>query len=67
MTKIHVCCGGVYLKGYVNIDKYPFEAGDDSRSGCVADLLGDVFDLPYAKGSLVGDRARTRSGALHSL
>ncbi|MBK7529586.1 class I SAM-dependent methyltransferase [Piscinibacter sp.] len=52
MTKIHVCCGGVYLKGYVNIDKYPFEAGDDSRSGCVADLLGDVFDLPYAKGSL---------------
>lgn len=52
MNKIHVCCGGVYLKGYVNIDKYPFEAGDDSRSGCVADVLADVFELPYAKGSL---------------
>lgn len=52
MTKIHVCCGGVYLDGYVNVDKYPFEAGDDSRSGCVADLLADVFELPYAKGSL---------------
>ncbi len=52
MTKIHVCCGGVYLQGYVNIDKYPFEAGDDSRSGCVADVLADVFELPYEKGSL---------------
>lgn len=52
MNKIHVCCGGVYLEGYVNIDKYPFEVGDDSRSGCVADLLADVFDLPYAPGSL---------------
>jgi SAM-dependent methyltransferase len=52
MNKIHVCCGGVYLQGYVNIDKYPFEQGDDSRSGCVADLLADVFELPYVKGSL---------------
>jgi len=52
MNRIHVCCGGVYLEGYVNIDKYPFEAGDDSRSGCVADVLADVFELPYAKGSL---------------
>jgi len=52
MNKIHVCCGGVYLKGYVNIDKYPFEPGDDSRSGCVADVLADVFELPYARGSL---------------
>jgi SAM-dependent methyltransferase len=52
MTKIHVCCGGVRLEGYVNIDKYPFEPGDDSRSGCVADLLADAFELPYAKGTL---------------
>jgi hypothetical protein len=52
MNKIHVCCGGVQLKGYVNIDKYPFEAGDDSRSACVADVFADVFKLPYAKGSL---------------
>jgi hypothetical protein len=52
MKKIHVCCGGVYLNGYVNIDKYPFELGDDSRSGCVADVLADVFELPYEKGSL---------------
>jgi SAM-dependent methyltransferase len=52
MNKIHVCCGGVYLDGYINIDKYPFETGDDSRSGCVADVLADVFELPYAKGSL---------------
>jgi SAM-dependent methyltransferase len=52
MNKIHVCCGGVYLQGYVNIDKYPFETGDDSRSGCVADVLADVFELPYAKGTL---------------
>lgn len=52
MTRIHVCCGGVYLDGYVNIDKYPFESGDDSRSGCVADVMADVFDLPYAEGTL---------------
>ena len=52
MSKIHVCCGGVYLRGYVNIDKYPFEVGDDSRSGCVADVLADVFELPYARGTL---------------
>lgn len=51
-TKLHVCCGGVRLDGYVNVDKYPFETGDDSRSGCVADLLADVFDLPFAKGSV---------------
>lgn len=52
MNKIHVCCGGVYLKGYVNIDKYPFEPGDDSRSGCVADVLADVFDLPFKQGTV---------------
>ncbi len=52
MNKIHVCCGGVYLEGYVNIDKYLFEAGDDSRSGCVADVLADVFELPYSPGTL---------------
>lgn len=52
MTRIHVCCGGVHLEGYVNIDKFAFEAGDDSRSGCVADLMADVFALPYADGSL---------------
>jgi hypothetical protein len=52
MNKIDVCCGGVYLKGYVNIAKYPFELGDGSRSGCVADVLANVFELPYAKGSL---------------
>jgi SAM-dependent methyltransferase len=52
MTKLHVCCGGVRLDGYINVDKYPFEAGDDSRSGCVADLMADVFDLPFAPGSV---------------
>lgn len=52
MTRIHVCCGGVHLDGYVNIDKHPFEAGDDSRSGCAADLFADAFHLPYAQGSL---------------
>jgi hypothetical protein len=52
MNKVHLCCGGVYLDGYVNIDKYPFEEGDDSRAGCVADLFADAFCLPYDNGSL---------------
>jgi SAM-dependent methyltransferase len=52
MTRLHVCCGGVHLDGYINIDKYPFEAGDDSRSSCVADLLADVFELPYEAGTV---------------
>jgi hypothetical protein len=52
MNRIHVCCGGVYLEGYVNVDKHPFESGDDSRSGCVADVFADVFELPCASGSL---------------
>jgi SAM-dependent methyltransferase len=52
MTRLHLCCGGVYLQGYTNVDKYPFEAGDDSRSGCVADVMADVFELPFARGSV---------------
>jgi SAM-dependent methyltransferase len=52
MTRLHVCCGGVYLSGYVNVDKYTFEAGDDSRSGCVADLLADAFNLPFPRGGV---------------
>jgi hypothetical protein len=52
MIRLHLCCGGVHLEGYTNVDKYPFEAGDDSRSGCVADLMADVFDLPFARGSV---------------
>ena len=50
--RLHLCCGGVYLQGYTNVDKHPFEAGDDSRSGCVADLLADVFALPFAPASV---------------
>ena len=52
MTKLHVCCGGVKLDGYINVDKFPFEAGDDSRSGCVADLMADVFEMPFANGTV---------------
>lgn len=52
MMRLHLCCGGVYLEGYTNVDKHPFEPGDDSRSGCVADLMADVFDLPFAPGSV---------------
>ena len=50
--RLHLCCGGVYLEGFLNIDKFPYEEGDDSRSGCVADLMADVFDLPFESSSV---------------
>jgi hypothetical protein len=50
--RLHLCCGGVHLAGYTNIDKHPFEKGDDSRSGCVADMLADVFALPFEPASV---------------
>ena len=49
--RLHLCCGGVYLEGF-QYRQVPYEEGDDSRSGCVADLMADVFDLPFESSSV---------------
>ncbi len=48
-VKLHLGCGGIRWKDYINIDLYPqSESPDSSRSGCVADFFADIrkLDLP---------------------
>ncbi len=48
--KLHLGCGGMKWKDYINIDLYPYDnnVSDTSRSGCVADIFADIskMDLP---------------------
>lgn len=51
-TKLHLMCGEHRLHGYVNVDKYSFVEGDTSRKGCEAEVLADVFSLPFRSKSI---------------
>ena len=45
--KLHLGCGGIRWKDFINVDLYPAVEGvqDDSRSGCVADVFEDIRSL----------------------
>jgi predicted SAM-dependent methyltransferase len=51
-VKLHLGCGGVRWKDFVNVDLYPAdpERADSSRSGCVADVFADVRALALPEG-----------------
>lgn len=44
---LHLGCGGVRWKDFINVDFYPHDASvsDTSRSGCVADAFADIRRL----------------------
>jgi predicted SAM-dependent methyltransferase len=46
-VKLHVGCGGIRYRDFINIDLYPHEPSvqDSSRSGCVADVFADMRAL----------------------
>jgi len=46
-VKLHLGCGGVKWKDFINVDLYPFDENtpDTSRSGCVADVFADIRNL----------------------
>jgi predicted SAM-dependent methyltransferase len=45
--RLHVGCGGVRWRDFVNVDLYPYQEGtiDFSRDGCVADVFAYMRDL----------------------
>jgi|TARA_B100000959_G_scaffold274565_1_gene326635 predicted SAM-dependent methyltransferase len=45
--KLHLGCGGVRWKDFVNVDLHPHSEGnvDSSRGGCVADVFADIRNL----------------------
>jgi predicted SAM-dependent methyltransferase len=45
--KLHLGCGGVRWKDFINVDLHPAKAGekDSSRNGCVADAFADMRSL----------------------
>jgi predicted SAM-dependent methyltransferase len=46
-VKLHLGCGGVRRKDFVNVDLYPIDESrpDSSRDGCVADVFADIRAL----------------------
>ena len=48
--RLHLGCGGLRWRDFLNVDLYPHEEGqiDSSRDGCVADVFADMrhLDLP---------------------
>jgi len=51
-VKLHLGCGGVRWKDFINVDLFPFDSTvtDSSRNGCVADVFADIrrLELPDA-------------------
>jgi SAM-dependent methyltransferase len=45
--KLHLCCGDIYLKGYVNCDIFGYQISKDGYSANnYDDILGDVINFP---------------------
>ena len=46
-VKLHLGCGGMRWKDFINVDLYPEVDGiqDQSRSGCIADVFEDIRSL----------------------
>lgn len=54
IVKLHLGCGGIRWRDFINVDMYPAEAGtpDSSRIGCVADVFADMRKLGLANYSV---------------
>jgi predicted SAM-dependent methyltransferase len=52
--KLHLGCGGVKWKDFINVDLYAFDhkISDTSRSGCAADAFADIRDLKLVDNSI---------------
>lgn len=52
-VKLHLGCGGMRWKDFINVDLYP-DTGqvDSSRSGCVADVFADIRKLGLPEASV---------------
>jgi len=46
-VKLHLGCGGVRWRDFINVDlyQYDYETRDTSRSGCAADAFADIRNL----------------------
>jgi predicted SAM-dependent methyltransferase len=52
--KLHLACGGVRWKDFINVDLHPEDLGvsDSSRNGCAADVFADIRELGLPGGSV---------------
>jgi len=44
---LHLGCGGTYLDGWVNVDKFDYVKGDTSRTNSKYDVRADLLALPF--------------------
>lgn len=53
-VKLHLGCGGMRWKDFINVDMNPYDAAypDSSRNGCVADVFADMRSLGLADNSV---------------
>ena len=53
-VKLHLACGGVKWKDFINVDLYQHDpsVSDSSRSGCVADAFADIRCLGLADNTI---------------
>ena len=52
--KLHLGCGGVRWRDFINVDMYPHDgtAADSSRQGCIADVFADMRKLGLSDDSV---------------
>lgn len=53
-VKLHLGCGGVRWKDFINVDLFPGDesVNDSSREGCAADVFADIRNLGLDDGSV---------------
>lgn len=53
-VKLHLGCGGVRWKDFINVDLYPHHDSvhDSSRKGCVADIFADIRNLGLSEATV---------------